>query len=132
MLNKYFIALPIHFAVSRAQFSVESLLCYIEGSLSPSRRLMFTVFSMCHAKSGIRIPIVATMLPVRISHTKHVHSLNAPCLCLVFCSILSFGAPQSNVYKIIAEGRGEMTFETTQVQKTFIGTMHSFLTSDSH
>ncbi|CAB4028678.1 unconventional myosin-X-like, partial [Paramuricea clavata] len=29
--------------------------------------------------------------------------------------ILSFGAPQSNTYKIIAEGRGEMVFETSQV-----------------
>jgi hypothetical protein len=33
----------------------------------------------------------------------------------LFCSILSFGAPQSNTYKIIAEGRGEMVFETSQV-----------------
>ena len=30
-------------------------------------------------------------------------------------SILSFGAPQSNVYKVIVEGRGSMTFETNQV-----------------
>ncbi|CAB3995226.1 Unconventional myosin-X, partial [Paramuricea clavata] len=29
--------------------------------------------------------------------------------------ILSFGAPQSNTYKIIAEGRGEMVFETSQL-----------------
>ena len=35
--------------------------------------------------------------------------------CVLLYSILSFGAPHSNVYKIIAEDRGEMIFETTQV-----------------
>lgn len=31
-------------------------------------------------------------------------------------SILSFGAPQNNIYKIIVEGKGAMVFETNQVR----------------
>jgi hypothetical protein len=35
----------------------------------------------------------------------------------IICSILSFGAPQPNVYKIVVDGREAMLFLTTQVCK---------------
>ena len=49
-------------------------------------------------------------------------------LCTCF-SILSFGAPAANVYKIIVDGRDPMLFETSQVIYPILSKKNSYVCS---
>lgn len=66
MLNTYCIAQPTHFSVSRAQFSLELLLYYMEGSFPPraaspiSLAYDYRCLPWVMDRAGIRIPIVTT------------------------------------------------------------------------